>query len=206
MKNQIVASIATIPFIIAGTLTQTQASQAAALTGSFHFDGADEPSTTVEFSQEMLDFKPDENPLIDLKVQTGSFAEFETALIKDIDLNSQESQLFMDFGNNNSLFLKELSEYDLEYDDFAGTTGVTLEFQGFFESKTGEKSNARGRITFQTSEKVTESDLKNGEVFAASFSGVSVSAERVPEPTALFGLGVAAIGLVVSRRQKQKIS
>ena len=29
--------------------------------------------------------------------------------------------------------LKELSEYDLEYDDFAGTTGVTLEFQGFLD-------------------------------------------------------------------------
>ncbi|NET16417.1 MAG: PEP-CTERM sorting domain-containing protein [Okeania sp. SIO1H6] len=206
MKNQIVASIASIPFLIAGTLTQTQAAQAAALTGSFHFDGADDPSTTVEFSQEMLDFKPDDNPLVDLKVPTGSFAEFETALIEDIYLNSQESQLFMDFGNDNSLFLTGLSEYDLEYDNFAGTTGVTLEFQGFFESETGDKSNARGRITFQTSGKVTESDLENGEVFEASFSGVSVSAERVPEPTALFGLGVAAIGLIGVRRQGKKIS
>ncbi|NET46824.1 SH3 domain-containing protein [Okeania sp. SIO2B3] len=52
MKNQIIASIAAIPFIIASTFAHAQVSQASALVDSFHFDGADDPVTTVELNQE----------------------------------------------------------------------------------------------------------------------------------------------------------
>ncbi len=51
MKNQIIASIAAIPFVIASTFAQTQVSQAGALADSFNFDGADNPAT-VELNQE----------------------------------------------------------------------------------------------------------------------------------------------------------
>lgn len=202
MKNQIVASIAAIPFFIAGTFATTQTAQAAALTGSFNFDGADDPATTVDFSKDLLDFHPDDNSMVDLKLQTGSFTQFDSAFIKDVSFDSTETQLFMDLGSNNSLFLTDLSEYAFEYDDFSNTTSVTVEFQGFFESETGDQSNAGGRITFQTLGEVTQTDVDNGGAFEASFSGVTVSAEKVPEPTALFGLGVVATGLIVSRRQK----
>ncbi len=52
MKNQIIASIAAIPFVIASTFAHAQVSQAGALVDSFHFDGADDPATTVELSPE----------------------------------------------------------------------------------------------------------------------------------------------------------
>ncbi|OZH52128.1 hypothetical protein AFK68_26390 [Hydrocoleum sp. CS-953] len=51
MKNQIIASIAAIPFVVASTFAHTQVSQAGALADSFHFDGADNPAT-VELSPE----------------------------------------------------------------------------------------------------------------------------------------------------------
>ncbi|MGD1807744.1 SH3 domain-containing protein [Dapis sp. BLCC M126] len=52
MKNQIVASIAALPFVITSTFTHAQVSQAGALVDSFHFDSADDPATRVEVSQE----------------------------------------------------------------------------------------------------------------------------------------------------------
>ncbi|MGD1716408.1 SH3 domain-containing protein [Dapis sp. BLCC M172] len=51
MKNQIIASIAAIPFVVASTFAHAQVSQGGALADSFHLDGADNPAT-VELSQE----------------------------------------------------------------------------------------------------------------------------------------------------------
>ncbi len=207
MKNQIIASITAIPFAFAGVFANANLANAAALTGSFHFDGADDPATTVNFSKDMLDFKPEGNSQVDLKLQKESFEDFDSAYIFDVNFNSVDSQLFMDFGDKdgkNLLFLTQLSDYEYDYDGF--TTGVTVEFQGFFESVTGKTSDAKGRLTFQALGEVTKSDINKSKSFEASFSSVTVATEteRVPEPTTLFGLGVVAAGLTVSRRQSKK--
>ena len=61
MKNQIIPSKAAIPFAFAGVFANTNITNITAIAGSFHFDGADDPATTVNFSKDLLNFKPDNN-------------------------------------------------------------------------------------------------------------------------------------------------
>ena len=204
MKNQIVASIAAIPFAFLSATT----ADAAALTGFFSFDGSDSNETTLILSNEQLDFNSeDDSAKIDLKLKTDSFTAFDDAHIYDLLNPVSSSTVFMDFGTedgNNLLYATSLGEY--QYSDLGfGVTGINIGFEGYFESETGEISQAVGGITLQTLGSIAQvqADVANGNL-QATFSGIAVATKSTPEPTALFGLGVVAAGLTVTRRQNKK--
>ncbi len=208
MKNQIVASIAAIPFALGTVFAGTGAANAAALTGQFSFDGSDSNNTTLILSNEELDFNSDpDGAKIDLKLQTESFTAFNEAYIYDLLNPVSSATKFMDFGaqdGDNLLYATSLGEY--QYSDLgSGVTGINIGFEGYFESDTGEISQAIGGITLQAIGSIEE--VKEAVVdgnLEATFSGLSVSAKKVPEPTALFGLGIVAAGLSVTRRYGKK--
>lgn len=206
MKNQIVASIASIPFALGTIFAGTTAANAAALTGEFSFDDSDDTNTTLTLGNDILDFS--DNAQIDIKMAEGSFTAFDQAHIYDLLNPITSDTLFMDFGaedGNNLLYATSLEEY--QYVDMKnGFTGINIGFNGYFESETGETSQATGGITLQAFGSIEDvkNEVENGTL-EATFSGMAVST-KVPEPTTLFGLGVVAAGLVGVRRQGKKIS
>ena len=197
MKNQIVASIAAVPFAV---FASAGVANASALTGTFSFDGSDN-GTTLNLSNTQLDFSEDAQ--IDIKLSTGSFTAFDDAYIYDLVNPVSSDTLFMDFGaedGQNLLYATNLAEY--QYRDLGfGVTGISIGFEGYFESSTGNISKAAGGITLQALGSIAdvEDAVANGNL-EATFSGIAVAS--TPEPTVLFGLGVVATGLVASRRKK----
>ncbi|MGB3510001.1 MAG: PEP-CTERM sorting domain-containing protein [Microcoleaceae cyanobacterium] len=203
MKNAIIASLASIPFAVAGVFS-AGAANAAALTGQFSFDGIDDPDTTVLFGANFLDFKPDDGTAqVDLKLKSDSFTGFDSAYIFDLNVDTGGLQSFLDLDaldGLDTLTLTEVSPFSFTHDNFFSTTDVTVDFMGFFESATGEQSNATGRLTFQTLGTITQADLDAGNTYEAAFSGVVVS--KVPEPTTMLGLGVVAAASVFGLKKK----
>ncbi|MEB3341950.1 PEP-CTERM sorting domain-containing protein [Okeania sp.] len=206
MKNQIVASILSVPFALgAAVFATTGAANAASLSGSFQFDGSGDPPTTLILTDDQLDFNPDDAQL-DLKLQTESFTSFDSAFIYDLEnpVNPNPS-LFIDLGDQdgeNLLYVNNIGEY--VYTGVGLSTIIGISFDGFFESTTGEISQATGLISLTANDTVAnvQNAVENGTGIQASFTGFSVATTSVPEPTTLFGLGVVATGLVASRRKK----
>ena len=204
MKNKILASIVAAPFAASAVFAHADVASAAALTGRFSFDGSDSnPATTVILSNNGFDFTPDDAK-IDIKLATESFTAFNDAYIYDlVDPVNSTPSLFMDFGAEDGqdiLYATSLGEY--QYSDLGfGVTGINVGFEGFFESSTGDRSQAVGGITLQTVGSIAQAknDVANGNL-EATFSGVTIAS--TPEPTTLLGLGVIATGLVASRRKK----
>jgi hypothetical protein len=206
MKNAIIASLASIPFAVAGVLS-AGAANAAALSGQFSFDGIDDPDTTVVFGADFLDFKPDGNSQVDLKLKTEDFLGINSADIFDlagiaaldgVDTNLPDV-LFMDFGGGKTLSLTSVTDYT--FVPKVGTTDINMGFMGFFDNN-GEKSEANGSITFQTLGTITQADLDAGNTYEATFSGITVASESVPEPTTILGLGVVAAGSAFGLKKK----
>ena len=202
MKNQIIASIAAIPFAFLSATT----ANAAALTGEFSFDGSDY-ETQLTLSNTKLDFVSDDATQINLKGQTDSFTAFEDAYIYDLDnpLNPNPS-VFIDLGEpdgKNLLYATSLGEY--QYSNLGRITGISIGFEGYFESDTGEISQAVGGITLQANGSIADVKKKvaSGNL-TATFSGIAVATKSTPEPTTLFGLGIVAAGLTVTRRYSHK--
>ena len=190
MKNQIVASIAAIPFALGTVFAGTGAANAAALSGMFSFDGA---GAKVTLTDEGLDFT--DGASINLNLKTGSFTDFTEAYIYDV-LDPFSSTKFIDLGAADDSNVFYATGFDVTYDSGSVFTGIDVEIQGYFESEGGETSKGSALITLQA----LTSDVEAGGDIEATFSGISVAA--VPEPATLFGLGVVATGLVATRRKK----
>ena len=205
MKNQIVASIAVLPFALGTVFAGTTAANAAALTGMFSFDGSDNNETTLTLSNEKLDFSDDAQ--IDLKLRTESFTAFEQAYIYDLLNPISSDTLFMDFGaedGKNLLYATSLGEYQYSNLGF-GVTGINIGFEGYFESETGDISQAFGGITLQAVGSVAQvkEAVEDGEL-NATFSGIAVSTEKVPEPTTTMSLLIVGVlASFVLRQTKQ---
>ncbi len=214
MKNAIIASLASIPFAVAGVFS-AGAANAAALTGHFGFDGIDNPTSYVGFDTSMIDFKTSPaggDPQISIKnfspVSSGSFLGFNSAYIYDATFGGVPS-LFMDLGAEDGLdtltvtgFMpgSHFGYYDLV--DKGATTDVNLGFWGEFTSATGEVSNAEGSLTFQYAGTFaeTKSALESGQMLNGTFSGAVIAG--VPEPTTMLGLGVVAAASAFGLKKK----
>ncbi len=84
---------------------------------------------------------------------------------------------------------------------------VDIILEGIFESASGDQSDGAGNITLQfndTSASAIEDRLEAGETLTAQFSGALFSTserERVPEPSAILGLGLFAGAGILSKNK-----
>ncbi|NES03390.1 MAG: PEP-CTERM sorting domain-containing protein [Okeania sp. SIO2F4] len=234
MKNQIVASIAAIPFAVGALFAGTGAAEAAGLTGGFSIGST---MTTITLSEGELSFDPNPGP-VGLAVTSGSFMDFNSAAIQgpltfDGSTGTPYTvtsfpDTFLDFGN---LDFPGLDVPNFGIDDSSITDGIStfsltkseihvmqaednpnvdilVSLYGIFEDEDGKQTKGKGDLTLQladTNVAYVENILNGTNPSAsATFSGALVGEMKVatPEPTALFGLGVVATGLVASRRKK----
>ncbi|GGA18387.1 PEP-CTERM sorting domain-containing protein [Okeania sp. KiyG1] len=230
MKNQIVASIAALPFALGTAFAGAGVANAAGLTGGFSVGSV---MTTIELSEGQLTFDPNPGP-VGLAVTTGSFTNFNSAAIKGpLEFNGNTgtpytvtsfADPFFDFGNldfpgvdagggtgsiEDGINTFSLTKSTIDVMQMAGNPNVDIlvSLHGFFEDENGHKTHGKGDLTLQladTSVAEVES-IFNGtnDAASATFSAALVAEMKpVPEPTVLFGLGVVTAGLVTSRRKK----
>ncbi|GGA18375.1 PEP-CTERM sorting domain-containing protein [Okeania sp. KiyG1] len=231
MKNQIVASIAALPFALGTAFAGAGVANAGGLTGGFSIGSV---MTTIELSQGQLTFDPNPGP-VGLAVTNGSFVNFNSAGIQG-PLNFDGSTTgtsytvdyftnpFLDFGNLDfpgvdagggtgsiedgiNTFSLTKSTIDLMQMPDNPNVDILVSLHGFFEDENGHKTHGKGDLTLQLADtSVAEvQSIFNGTSDAASatFSGALVAEmKKVPEPTVLFGLGVVTAGIVTSRRKK----
>jgi hypothetical protein len=227
--NLFTQSLLVVPIALTAIAASSQSAQAGALTGSFHLDGGytvggNPDSSIVTLSKNQLIFTPDPTPVA-LSLQTGDFAPFNSASIKDI----------LSFGTT---FVAENPFLDFGYIDIPGTLGLGLPGEGsitdgvetFTLSKAkyelkqsganvaidvalwgdfligGVSSKGAGNLSFQTNNTTVaavQSLLDNGGSLDASFSGALFTAADVPESSpvlSLLGLGVVGAGAVLRKR------
>ncbi len=215
MKNQIVASIAAIPFAVGTVFAGTGAANAAGLYGSFNMDGGN--STEVELSENTFSFDP--NPgQVEIFDTTGSFNQFDGqmgTIQGPIDLTKIDSDTyqisavtnpFLDFGGGNLFSLDTGSTLDIV--GFGSNVTFALNLEGTFTDANGIETVGSGILSIQKTrtsvQDITNILDGNSETETFSFSGDMIGEMTVstPEPTTLFGLGVVATGLVASRRKK----
>ncbi|MEH2373228.1 PEP-CTERM sorting domain-containing protein [Nostoc sp.] len=208
LLNATLAITAAIPLVAAGLFTSAGSAQAAALNGSFNYGGAGFPATTVTVSNTSLQFTPTPG-LASLALQTGSFTAFDAAHIFNVTTNPLTSgSVFLDLGvfatpgtlgdGANTFSLTSLATPKFTTQN-AGTD-INLNYVGFFDDGSGNKTNGTGYITFSTQDTNAENDYKNGTAFKATFTGLAVTS--VPEPAALLGLGAVGAVMAMSRRRK----
>ncbi|NET17176.1 MAG: PEP-CTERM sorting domain-containing protein [Okeania sp. SIO1H6] len=234
MKNQIIASIAAVPFAFATATT----ANAAALIGEFQFGSGqtlpDSQISNIFLTKDSLSFTPTHTPvMVDADTNGGTFSEFNTAYIKEIisfdNFVAEDHNSFLDFGTtaiagtvgtldgetlDDSTLTDNLNVFNLTQASYtlnqSGTNvAIDVELSGEFVSETGEVTDGAGNLTFQINDATVagiQAQLDEGETIGGvTFSGGLFSdREKVPEPTALFGLGVVAAGLTVTRRQNLK--
>ncbi|NEO53817.1 MAG: PEP-CTERM sorting domain-containing protein [Okeania sp. SIO3B5] len=227
MKNQIVASIAALPFALGTAFAGAGVANAAALTGEFHIaSGVSIPGgiSNIFLTQDSLTFQPIPTPvLVDPDpVNGGSFNGFNSALISEIISFSGNNvnNPFLDLGNSptgpgivmgapdpsltDGLNVFNLTEASYNLSQTGANVSVDVALWGYFESANGHTSKGAGSLTFQIINDTVasvESQLASGETIGdITFSGGLFAS--TPEPTVLFGLGVVTAGLVASRRQK----
>ena len=203
MKNQIVASIAALPFALGAAFAGAGAAEAAALVGEFQFSGLG----VSQLSEDELNFNPNPTPLfIAEDTAIGSFTEFvgfETLINGAVTFNPFSApNPFIDFGGGNEFMLKD--SFINNVMQSGSNVSIDVALYGTFVSDDGDFSKGAGNITLQlnnTTAAAVQTALDNGDTLSAQFSGAAFTA-TVPEPTTLFGLGVVATGLVASRRKK----
>lgn len=237
MKTQFFASIAAIPFAIAGVFAHTHIANAAALTGEFHLGSGsvDGKVSNIFLTKDSLSFTPTPTPvMIDADTNGGTFSNFNSAYITEIvSFNSSTTNNpFLDFGylelgnsgietpgdvytglNDDSSLKDGLNVFNLEQASYqlnqsGDNVAVDVALWGSFVSETGEETDGAGNLTFQINDTTiaeVQGKLDGGEkIGGLTFSGGLFSeSKRVPEPTTLFGLGVVAAGLIVSRRNSK---
>ena len=182
--------------------------QAAALNGGFNYGGAGFPETMVTVSKTSLKFDPSPG-LASLSLRSGDFTAFNAANIFNVTTNPLTAgSLFLDLGvfgtpgtltdgaNTFSLTSFDTPTFSVQN---AGTN-VRVNYLGFFDDGSGNKTNATGYITFVTQDTNAEATYNNSGTFDATFTGLAVS--TVPEPTALLGLGAVGGVMAMSRRRK----
>lgn len=208
MKNQIIASIAAIPFALGTLFAGTTAANAAALIGEFQFAGMG----VAEFTQDELNFNPNPSSLfLSSFTTTGSFEQFagiSTTIHGPIQFDTllEPNNTFIDFGGGNKFSLEEASIGEVIQSGKNVSLDIILE--GIFESAEGDESQGAGNITLQfndTTASAVSQQLEDGEKLMAQFSGALFSeTEKVPEPTTTVGLLiVGALASFVLRQTKQ---
>jgi hypothetical protein len=160
---------------------------------------------------------------VSVSAQEGSFTVFNSASIRDIlsfNTDTVENP-FLDLGyltipgqlpdanvgslndNRNTFTLKSTS-YKLEQS--GANVSIDVQLWGYFTSATGEKTQGAGNLTFQRNNRTVaqvQTTLNNGGSLSnLTFSGGVFSAQAVPEPTTMLGLGLVAAGMTVARRRK----
>ncbi len=223
--KKIVASIAALPFAVGTVFAGTGAAEAAGFTGRIGFAGV---QTNVTLSEGQISFEPNPGNVI-LNINTDDFAIFNGAAIEGpINFNgsgdspfitTSVTNPFLDLGTFgfpsldpttqdgiNTFNLKAGNEINVK-DTAAGVT-IDVDLVGHFVANPGDKATKGiGNLTFQIAGKDAAyiEGIFDGSIDpdVATFSGdLEVTIKAAPEPTALFGLGVVATGLVASRRKK----
>ncbi|MHC5723227.1 MAG: PEP-CTERM sorting domain-containing protein [Nostoc sp.] len=210
LLNATLAITVALPLAATGFFTSAGSAQAAALNGSFNYGGAGFPATTVTVSNTSLQFTPTPG-LASLALQTGSFTAFDAAHIFNVTNPLTSSSLFLDLGvfatsstlgdGANTFSLTSLGIPTFTTQN-AGTD-INLNYVGFFDDGSGNKTNGTGYITFSTQDTNAANDYTSGKTFKATFTGLAVT--TVPEPAALLGLGAVGAVMAMSRRRRSLV-
>ncbi|MBC6433632.1 PEP-CTERM sorting domain-containing protein [Nostoc sp. HG1] len=211
LLNATLAITAALPLATAGLFTSAGSAQAAALNGGFNYGGAGFPATTVTVSNTSLQFTPTPG-LASLSLQSGDFTAFNAASIFNVTTNPLATgSLFLDLGVYATLGTLtdgantfSLTSFDTPtFSPQNAGSNVRVNYLGFFDDGSGNKTNAEGYITFVTQDTEAEKNYIDGIAFKATFTGLAVTS--VPEPAALLGLGAVGAVMVMSRRRKSVI-
>ncbi|NEQ71619.1 MAG: PEP-CTERM sorting domain-containing protein [Okeania sp. SIO2C9] len=221
MKNQIVASIAAIPFLIAGA----NAANAAVI----QFDDETISGGTISYDGEGgslvgTDFLLDMVMGIDTNANDGAELVCDSCVLNfETGANISEDG-FYTFGSGGSVSITGTVRDDLGEiiadgelvsgsftgdisvgaNDFSaaflglGVNEVNSDLSSFFGIETTDFIFAQTVIAME------DVEVENNGGFSGVVTNVDFDskAQKVPEPTVLFGLGVVVAGLTVSRRQK----
>ncbi|MBP0040967.1 MAG: PEP-CTERM sorting domain-containing protein [Roseofilum sp. SBFL] len=216
--STIKATLTTSAVILtSGVLFNPNAAQAAALKGSFQINNAD---TTINLSNKGIDFT---NKLTDplgevgITAATGSFEDFGSAFIKDINFSESSIANFLDLsaGVPGSNSADGVSTFDLTSHSglqvsqtASGILGINFGFSGFFTSDDNQTSLGTGVLTFQLAEagitvESFQRRLEGGETFKGiTFSGAAFAAQPVPESSTTVGLlAVAGMASFMLRKR-----
>ena len=175
MKNQIVASIAALPFALGTVFAGAEVANAVGLTGGFSVGSV---MTTVTLSEDELSFDPNPGP-VGLAVTSGSFVNFNSAAIKgpltfDGDTGSPYTVTsfadpFLDFGNLDfpgvdvpgfgigsgsiedgiNTFSIHKSTIDVMQMPGNPNVDILVSLYGIFEDENGHQTKGRGDLTLQ---------------------------------------------------------
>ncbi|NES66785.1 MAG: PEP-CTERM sorting domain-containing protein [Okeania sp. SIO2D1] len=220
MKNQIVASFAAIPFLIAGANADAaiiQFDDQSVSGGTISYDGEGGSLIGTDLSLDMvigidtnandgtalvcddcvLNFETGANISEDGSYTFGSGGSVSiTGTVKDDSgkiiaddqlVNGSFTENVLVSANNSSAMFMGF-----------GVNDVNSDLSSFFGIKTTDFTFAQTVIA------MGEVELEDNGGFSGVVTNVDFDskAQKVPEPTVLFGLGVVAAGLTVSRRQK----
>ncbi|MEM1169294.1 MAG: PEP-CTERM sorting domain-containing protein [Cyanobacteria bacterium P01_H01_bin.35] len=188
-----------------GVTANAGIANAAALIGEFQFVGLGAASLTQE--ELNFEFNPT-NLFISSTTAIGSFNQFagmETTITSPVVFNPFSAPIpFIDFGDNNVFNLQEASIG--EFIQSGDNTSVDIILKGTFFSADGDQSDGSGNITIQFNDALAsdiEQQVEDGETLTAQFSGALFSEEtrRVPEPSAILGLGLFAGAGILSKKK-----
>ncbi|MDY7008727.1 MAG: PEP-CTERM sorting domain-containing protein [Cyanobacteriota bacterium] len=199
---------ATVAFT--GVMVNAGIANAAALIGEFQLSSLGSAELTQD-SLTFFDLLGEEGSIpliIASNTATGSFNQFagiDTTINGSLFFDPFESpNPFIDFGGGNQFNLKNAEIGEVIQSGENASVDVILE--GIFISENGDRSNGAGNLTLQFNDTLAstiEAQLEAGDTLEAQFSGALFSTVSTPEPTALFGLGVVATGLVASGKRKK---
>lgn len=216
MNKALLGSIAVLPLVAAGVLTNTGAANAATIAGTAQFSSAISPLTTVTVDQNSLDFMPDPGPkVVNVGATNGVFSPYQqtqasilySPLLLGSTLPAQPT--FLDFGtlgDDKGIFKLGAVDTAFDFTSAFGLTNGSLGFTGWFIDEAGIEYEGAGTITFQlvgTPAQVQATLASGGKFEDISFSGLTIAITKVPEPTTLAGLGVVAASLAFARTRKK---
>ncbi|NET25012.1 PEP-CTERM sorting domain-containing protein [Okeania sp. SIO1I7] len=195
---------ATVAFT--GVMLNAGVANAAALIGELQLAGLG----TALISQDELSFNPNPTTLFLSPITaTGSFNQFagiNTTIEGPISFNPFGApDPFINFGGGNEFSLEQAEIGEVIQSGKNASVDILL--FGTFISEEGDLTDGAGNLTLQFNDTLAstiEARLDAGETLTAQFSGALFSTTvSTPEPTALFGLGIVATGLVASRKRNK---
>ncbi|MFP4103982.1 PEP-CTERM sorting domain-containing protein [Coleofasciculus sp.] len=233
MKKAILGSLATIPLVAAGVLTNAGEANAIALTGKFQLAsgafGSDQ--SIVKFSKNSLTFSPQPVTPVSITSSDPSFEVFNSANIGSIlsftPLSAETP--FLDLGttpipgvvgffpndvdpitDGESIFTLQTATYDLK--NSGANVAVDVAISGFFTSASNDISKGKGNVTFQinnTTVDQVQAKLDAGNTIDEDlkFSGAVFTATEVPEPGTIGGLiaiGSLGVGSILKQLKQKK--
>ncbi|MEM1169278.1 MAG: PEP-CTERM sorting domain-containing protein [Cyanobacteria bacterium P01_H01_bin.35] len=215
MKNQIVASIAALPFALGAMFAGAGAANAANFAGSLAFsDGADDWfSEVVPGAGDTFDIVFNPFDLNFVTTQNGYFTPpFDGSPVQGVAASVAEFAYVSSSGSEFTYALTNDLVFD--FDNGASVTwGSGTKFIGMhngdnsieFQLAAGQGYKAKVDGIGETDFSVIAETFQFSDTQALGGGTYNAQVDLgvdVPEPTALFGLGVVATGLVASRRKK----